>query len=144
MLRQTDTYFRVETGRLKIREFSRGRAELIYYRRNERKGARWSEYEIVTFGDAKNLKRILARLLGVWVVVRKSRLLFYYKGIARVHIDHVQGLGDFIEIEVIAKRNRRKVKLVHDELIGLLGIRPDEKIACSYSDLIDSNADRLG
>ena len=135
ILRQTDTYFNVRVGRLKLREVQGGRAELIYYRRNEKKGPRWSEYEIIDVRQPKDLKRALADALGVKAIVRKVREVYYYRKIARIHVDSVRGLGKFIELEVISKGNGSRVKPIHDELVKLLGIGWDDRIACSYSDL---------
>jgi adenylate cyclase, class 2 len=136
VLRQTDTYFNVRTGRLKLREVPGRRGELIYYKRHEKRGPRWSDYEIVKVMEAKRIKETLSRSLGVAAVVKKVRSVYYFKRIARIHFDNVRRLGKFIELEVISKGDSREVKIIHDELVKLLGIRKEEKIATSYSDLI--------
>jgi adenylate cyclase, class 2 len=136
VLYQTDRYFNVRKGRLKLREVLGRGSELIYYKRNEKSGPRWSDYEIVRIKDPKGLRRCLTRALGLRVIVRKKRCLFYYKRIARVHVDSVRGLGNFIELEVISNGKSRDAKLVHDELVKHLRIKRKETIRCSYSDMI--------
>ena len=107
-LLQTDTYFRFKNGRLKLREFCNGKAELIFYHRNEKKGRRCSNYSILSISDTKKTKEFLKRAFCIDVVVRKSRLVYYYKGQARIHLDRIKKLGMFIEFEVFLKRDRKK------------------------------------
>ena len=134
---QIDTYFKVRTGRLKLREFSSEKAELIYYRRIEGKGERWSKYYICPVKSPLTLKNLLRIALGTRIVVRKSRRLFLYKG-ARIHIDSVFRLGHFIEIEVVVKKGRDNARSLFDEIIRLFKIEKESIIACSYADLLEA------
>src|SRR5208283_95016 len=84
---QTDTYFRIKSGRLKLREFVHGKAELIFYHRNEKKGRRWSHYSILNISEIKNTKSFLKEAFGIDVIVKKTRLIYYYRGEARIHLD---------------------------------------------------------
>ena len=136
ILVQRDTYFRVKSGRLKLREFGEGKAELIYYKRNEKKGRRWSEYSILCISDSKITKELLKNALGIDVVVRKKRHVYYYKGGARIHFDKVTSLGTFIEFEVQRRRNKEKAIVLYNELMEIFGIDDKNVIRCSYSDLI--------
>src|SRR4051812_25148187 len=76
-LSQTDTYFRVEHGRLKLREIRseiEGEwAELIAYQRPDQQQSRWSDYQLVPLAaeTAEAVKQALASCCGVWVVVTK-------------------------------------------------------------------------
>ena len=135
-LLQTDTYFRFKNGRLKLREFGNGKAELIFYHRNEKKGRRWSNYSILSISDTKKTKEFLKRAFGIDVVVRKSRLVYYYKGQARIHLDRIKKLGMFIEFEVFLKRDRKKAILLFNELVDVFGIEGKNVIRGSYADLI--------
>ncbi len=101
---QTDTYFRVESGRLKLREFANGKTELIFYHRNEKRGRRWSYYSVLNITEVKNTKAFLKNAFGIDVVVRKTRHVYYYRGEARIHLDRVKGLGMFVEFEVFQKK----------------------------------------
>ncbi len=136
---QIDTYFQVSTGRLKLREFSTAKAELIYYNRIEGKGERWSKYCISPVKSPSMLKNLLRIALGTRIVVRKSRRLFFYKG-ARIHIDSVFRLGHFIEIEVIVKKNRDEARSIFAEIIRLFNIEQDSIIECSYVDLLEKKS----
>ncbi len=136
ILVQTDTYFRVESGRLKLRESGDGRSELIFYRRNEKKGRRWSDYSILNVSDTKKVRVFLEEIFGVDVVVRKTRHVYLYKRQARVHLDRVKGLGLFIEFEVVRKRDTKKAILLYRKLIDIFGIERKNVIRCSYADLI--------
>ncbi len=133
---QTDTYFRIKSGRLKLREFANGKAEMIFYHRNEKRGRRWSYYSILNISEAKNTKAFFKEAFGIDVVVRKTRHVYYYRGEARIHLDRVKGLGMFIEFEVFRKKDKRKATLLYNELVTIFGIDKKKLIRCSYSDLI--------
>lgn len=97
-LHQMDTYFRVPSGRLKLRDYGDGRAELIHYHRPDVAGAKLSEYEVVPCEPG--LAGLLSRALGVVTVVEKTRTLSLWKSV-RIHLDLVAGLGDFLEFEAV-------------------------------------------
>ncbi len=133
--RQTDTYFRVASGRLKLRERSGGSSELIFYERAERAAKRVSDYFLYRVEDAGSLKRFLARALGVRVVVAKRRAVYLYEN-ARIHLDAVRGLGQFAEIEVIIDRGERQARELMEELLRELRIETKDLIRASYADLL--------
>lgn len=137
---QIDTYFRVNRGRLKLREFSGTKAELIYYERIEGKEERWSKYYISPVRTPSKLKNLLNIALGTRTVVRKTRRLFFYRG-ARIHVDSVFRLGQFIEIEVIVKKSRDKARRVFAEIVGLFNIDKNSIISCSYMDLLERKSE---
>src|ERR1700733_6273199 len=91
---QTDTYFKVNKGRLKLRE---GNIEnnLIYYERNNMAGPKDSHFDLVKVQDAVTLKRVLTLSLGIKVIVRKRREIYYIDNV-KFHIDNVPGLGSFV------------------------------------------------
>jgi len=134
LLHQTDTYFRVPHGRLKLREEDTT-SHLISYERSDDAVARESRYRLVPVSDPAGLKDALSDALGVLVVVEKSRRLLLWQG-ARIHLDEVRGLGSFIEIEAVADpvsdlsaEHRRA-----SELQDALTITSDRIVAFSYSD----------
>ncbi len=106
LLEQVDYFFPVDQGRLKLRvEQSslpdRGNhAELIAYHRTDEQAARASNYLICPTQEPDQLRQTLDRALGAGPVVRKIRELYLY-GRTRIHLDEVEGLGDFVEIEVV-------------------------------------------
>ena len=102
---QVDTYFAVPSGRLKLREITEGgneRAELIGYTRPDEAGARWSEYYRADFRPEQiaPLIAMMKQTIGVRVVVRKDREVVV-TGRTRIHLDHVQDLGHFVELETV-------------------------------------------
>jgi len=133
-LHQTDTYFRVPNGRLKLREEG-AIAQLISYERSDETVARESRYRLVPVSDPTGLKDALSDALDVLVVVEKYRHLLLWQGV-RIHLDEVRGLGCFIEIEVVADpasdlsgEHRRAT-----DLQDALAITPEQIVAFSYSD----------
>ncbi|HTR81757.1 MAG TPA: class IV adenylate cyclase [Bacteroidota bacterium] len=136
VLHQTDTYFELNAGRLKLRQFLKGKAELIYYKRSEGRGPRWSNYTRIELKDGRELRGILTRIMGIKIVVKKKRMLFLYKSAARVHVDSVNRLGNFVEIESMSTKGRAKAKLIFHELVKALNIDKAQTIRGSYSDLM--------
>lgn len=134
---QTDTYFRVTTGRLKLREGSIEN-NLIYYERDNQAGPKLSSFQLVKVPDAAGLKAVLARSIGVKVVVEKKRDIFYISNV-KFHIDEVPGLGAFVEIEagnLLADFSREQLLEQCDFYMAELGIRPEALLEVSYSDLL--------
>lgn len=135
--RQIDTYFRVAHGRLKLRESLQSGPELIHYIRGDVAGARESHYQLYRVEDAEGLKTILEKALGVKAVVAKRREI-YLIGNVRVHLDKVQDLGSFVELEGIVE-NLAELVYVGDEVQRLrqaLGIEDHALVKESYADLI--------
>ena len=133
-LHQTDTYFRVPHGRLKLREEDTT-AQLIAYERPDQAVARESRYRLVTINDPQGLKEALSVALGVLVVVEKSRRLLLWQR-ARIHLDDVRGLGSFIEIEAVADpaSDLTSERSEASEVQDALAIAPEQVMAVSYSD----------
>jgi adenylate cyclase class 2 len=135
ILNQTDTYFKVKKGRLKLREINGKRSELIYYKRGNLKGSRYSDYVVIPVAEPKAIKSLCGILFDVKTVVKKRRMLFLYKN-ARIHIDIVSGLGTFIEFEVLVHHGKRQARRLMDFLILEFGISKQATIAGSYSDMM--------
>ena len=134
-LRQTDTYFAVARGRLKLRETVGFQAELIFYERDEVSEARPSDYSVVAFKDAGDLREALSRALGVVAVVRKRRTLLLLDT-TRIHLDNVEGLGSFIEIEVPVSGEGQSAAERLTALIASLGLTWDDCVRQSYADVV--------
>jgi len=134
---QTDTYFNVLHGRLKLRQ---GNIEnnLIYYERNNQAGPKSSHFQLVAVPDAEALKEILSASLGVKVIVQKKREI-YFIGNVKFHIDEVPGLGSFAEIEAsnkYADLPQEKLQEQCDFYMRELKIKDEDLISVSYSDLL--------
>ena len=134
-LKQTDTYFKVKQGRLKLREINKKELELIYYRRGDSKGNRYSDYTVLPLQRKEAAKRVLESLFETLVVVRKRRELFLYKN-SRIHIDTVAGLGAFVEFEVLVVRGERQAQDLMSSLRREFGINSASLIGGSYSDML--------
>ena len=135
---QTDTYFNVRNGRLKLRE---GTIEnnLIYYERNNQAGPKNSTFSLVRVEDAKGLKKVLEKSCGIKMIVRKRREI-YYIGNVKFHIDEVPGLGSFVEIEAgNISVNKTATELLEQCNFYLkeFGIKDEDLVAESYSDMMD-------
>jgi predicted adenylyl cyclase CyaB len=134
---QEDTFFNVPSGRLKLRIFEDGTGELIQYERENTEGPRESRYVRVSTDDPQNLKLALAAALGIKGVVRKTRTLIMV-GKTRIHFDEVEGLGNFIELEVVLHPDAKVADgvLVAEALKVRLEIRKQDLVASAYIDLI--------
>jgi len=135
---QTDTFYVCPHGRLKLRQFAEGEAELIAYERADTKGLRHSSYERVPMPADQELHRALERSLGVRAVVRKRRELWLI-GTTRIHLDRVEGLGDFVEIEVVLAEGQTHSQGESEgqRLMQGLGILPEHELAVAYVDLLE-------
>jgi adenylate cyclase, class 2 len=100
-IRQRDTYFNVARGGLKLREESPGQTHLIQFERADKPQQRESRYRIVIVEDGPGLRAVLEAALGVRVVVAKCRHVHVWRDV-RIHLDEVDGLGTFIELEAVA------------------------------------------
>jgi homotetrameric cytidine deaminase len=134
---QRDTYFSRASGRLKLREQEPGEAELIHYRRSDEAGARTSSYRRVPAGAADALREALHAAYGTLVVVEKRRRLLLLDAV-RVHLDEVEGLGSYLEVEAVAPGDSdladEHAKVA--ELRAELEVDDDALVAASYSDLL--------
>lgn len=139
VIKQHDIFFHSATGRLKLRKFQDGSGELIQYERQNAITPQLSTYEKVSLnsGDCLLMDNILTKSNGRIGVVNKTRRL-YLIGQTRVHIDNVEGLGDFLELEVVLKEEE-DVQIGEDiakDLMITLGIKEKDLIANAYIDLL--------
>jgi predicted adenylyl cyclase CyaB len=137
IIHQEDIFFRSGSGRLKLRILSDDSGELIYYRRPDTVGARMSDYTVYRTDRPRQLRALLAQALGETVTVRKKREL-YMAGQTRIHLDEVEGLGTFLELEVVLRPGQsfEEGSRIAGELIGKLGINEADLVPCAYGDLI--------
>ena len=134
---QRDTFFNVEHGRLKLREFPDSPAQLIYYQRSDINGPKLSDYQITESQDPEGLKGILSDAYTVIATVAKTRRLML-SGRTRIHIDQVEGLGNFIELEVVLSEGESisEGESEAKQLMDSLQIREEDLISEAYVDLI--------
>jgi predicted adenylyl cyclase CyaB len=138
VIEQHDTFFSTARGRLKLRRLGPEQGELIAYDRGDTEVPRLSSYTIVPTDHPDELADVLAQHLPVRGAVRKLRRL-YLIGQTRVHLDAVEGLGSFVELEVVLRPDQSPeegVAVVYD-LMDRLGIAPADLVAHAYIDLLE-------
>ncbi len=137
-IKQRDYFFQCDGARLKLRIFESGQGELIRYEREDRAMARCSQYQIVRTPDPFILLDILTRTLGRTGEVKKTREL-YMIGQTRVHLDRVEGLGDFLELEVVlrAEQSEAEGQEIAGGVLKELGIEKEQLVAEAYVDLLE-------
>jgi predicted adenylyl cyclase CyaB len=140
LLTQEDTFFQVPKGRLKLRVLSPSEAQLIYYERADRAGPKTSNYFVTPVADPSSLLAVLSAGLGVRGVVRKQRWL-YMVGRTRIHLDLVEGLGSFLELEVMLapEEPEESGRQVAVRLMEALGVRQEDLVQGAYMDLLSSS-----
>jgi adenylate cyclase, class 2 len=145
LLVQRDTYFGVASGRLKLREdLQRATGELIFYRRARDPGLRSSSYWRAPAIDPAALLGLLTAAHGVAGVVTKRRRLFLHRNV-RIHLDDVEGLGSFVELEsvlAVAGDESAKEAEALAEVVAALGLAGRETIAEGYLELMSASGQR--
>lgn len=144
-LQQDDSFFRCQRGRLKLRVFDDGQAELIAYDRPDEGGPRTSTYVRTPVADPASLRDALGAACGLAGRVRKRRTL-YLIGRTRVHLDEVDGLGDFVELEVVLGDDEAAAIGVEEAraLMQRLGIVEDALVEGAYLDLLGAGPPAAG
>ena len=135
---QEDVFFTTPQGRLKLRILASDRGQLIYYTRPDQEGPKRSDYHISLTSDPENLRRVLELAYGVRGVVRKTRYL-YLVGQTRVHLDEVQGLGQFMELEVVMQDGQSDAEghAIAQDLMSALGVETSDLLEGAYMDLLE-------
>lgn len=139
---QVDTFFACTKGRLKLREFADGSAELIAYERPDVTGPKTSSY-VRSKCEPDSMKSALDNSLGTIGVVKKSREVFFV-GPTRVHLDRVDGLGTFLELEVVLDGqtdepvNEKSGQKMAHEILAQLEVSNSSLIGVAYFDLLQA------
>ena len=135
---QEDTFFHIPHGRLKLRVIGPDHGQLIYYQRPDAAGPKRSDYLISVTAEPETLKTALAAALGVRGVVKKQRWL-YLVGQTRVHLDQVEGLGSFMELEVVLEpgQSAAEGQAIAADLMSQLDIHATDLVEGAYIDLIE-------
>lgn len=136
---QEDTFFNILQGRLKLRILAEDKGQLIYYTRPDQEGPKRSDYHIYYTSDPANLKRLLGLAYGIRGVVRKTRYLFLV-GQTRIHLDDVEGLGKFMELEVVLQDGQSEAEgqAIAEHLMVSLGIEEADLLELAYMDLLET------
>jgi adenylate cyclase class IV len=132
---QRDTYFAVAHGGLKLREEQPGRPHLVQFERASEPQQRESRYRIIEVSDGEALCAALAAAIGIRGVVAERRHLLLWQSV-RIHLDEVEQLGTFIELEAVAPPDsdltaeHRLVATLRDAL----GITDERLVALGYAE----------
>jgi predicted adenylyl cyclase CyaB len=138
---QDDTFFHCESGRLKLRTFTATQGELIFYRRANEQGPKESFYVRTPTASPESLRECLRLAYGEAGRVVKHRTL-YLVGRTRVHLDRVDGLGHFLELEVVLQEGERAEAGIQEahSLMAQLGVERSHLVEAAYVDLLAQSA----
>lgn len=144
VIEQEDTFFNCPNGYLKLRRFSEIEGELIYYWRPDSVEPRESQYIRSLSRDPRSLCEALSIALGVRGVVHKRRTL-YLTGQTRIHLDEVENLGSFVEIEVVLSPQQTVSEGIHivNEIMEKLGISRDDLVEKAYIDMLKPTDNKI-
>lgn len=135
--KQTDTYFKVDKGRLKLRQGNIENA-LIHYFRNNQAGPKRSDVSLYKTESGAELKDVLQQALPVLAVVTKRRSIYFIENV-KFHVDEVENLGSFVEIEAIDRDGdigEEKLREQCQYYLDLFKIKGEDLIEVSYSDMM--------
>jgi predicted adenylyl cyclase CyaB len=134
---QDDTFFTCERGRLKLRAFSANEGQLIFYQRPNQTGPKESFFIISPTSSPDMLREALSLAYGQAGRIRKHRTL-YLVGRTRLHLDQVEELGHFLELEVVLSEGEPSARGVEEahKLMAALGIASTQLIEGAYVDLL--------
>jgi predicted adenylyl cyclase CyaB len=139
VLEQDDTFFSCPNGRLKLRDQFAAGAELIFYQRADASGPKESFYVRTPVPDPQAMRMLLQQAYGQTGRVRKRRVL-YLAGRTRIHLDAVEGLGEFLELEVVLRdgESAEEGALEANQIMAALGIGPQQLLQGAYVDQLES------
>ncbi|CAB4001389.1 Hypothetical predicted protein [Paramuricea clavata] len=134
---QEDVFFHAPNGRLKLRILQERPSQLISYSRSDQSGPKLSTFYITEIPKPEDLKKTLETSLGIKGVVKKERLLFLV-GQTRIHLDRVENLGCFMELEVVLRENQttEEGSEIANDLMKKLNVEEKDLITCAYMDLL--------
>jgi len=133
VLNQKDIYYKVENGLLKLR-IENDNETLIFYDRNEKSAKRWSDYFLLDLTN-QNAEQFLSKFLKKIVEVKKVRELYLYNN-TRIHLDKVDKLGYFLELETRVVNGLRDAERRFKYLVDLLQLKRYNEIRDSYRNLL--------
>jgi adenylate cyclase class IV len=159
ILVQRDTFFAGARARLKLRVIEGAPAELppcrvgpatsasdlgagrlIAYERPDVPEARTSRYQIARVEDPEAVAAVLSQALGTCGIVRKRRRLYVHRH-TRIHLDEVDGLGTFVELEtVVSGQPEDEAKRELAEVAEALALLDEERIAVPYVVLLAADS----
>jgi len=136
---QKDTFFNTPSGRLKLRE-TKNESAIMYYDRPNSFEPKQSDIALSFTENPYTLKSVLSKSNGIRGIVKKKRILYKYEQ-TRIHLDNVEGLGGFIELEVVLKENQsaQDGESIANDLMNKFSIKTTDLIDVAYIDLLETN-----
>ncbi|XP_052850389.1 uncharacterized protein LOC128261019 [Drosophila gunungcola] len=139
LIEQRDVFFESPLGgRLKLRYLpAPSRSQLVYYDRPDVAGPKLSKFNKTEVDEPEVLEKILRQSNGALGVLAKRRHLFLH-GQTRIHLDEVQDLGHFMELEVCLRPEQtlQQGQTIAEELSKELGIQEEDLMTGSYFDAL--------
>jgi len=141
VINQEDVFFNIRSGRLKLRILAKDRGQLIHYNRPDQDGPKRSDYQIYETSNPESLRNVLALSYGVRGIVKKVRYL-YMVGQTRIHLDDVEGLGQFMELEVVMQEGQSDAdgQSIAEGLMAGLGVESNDLLNVAYMDLLEKRS----
>ncbi|MBZ0178696.1 MAG: class IV adenylate cyclase [Melioribacteraceae bacterium] len=133
ILEQKDIYYRNSKGLLKLRRVNE-EYEFIFYDRDESAENRWSNYSILKIADPYP-EEFFDKIFEKEIIVEKTRKLYLYKN-TRIHLDSVNNLGDFLELETVVVNGQESAKEEFDFVYDSLSLSNYKELRTSYRDLL--------
>lgn len=133
VLHQKDIYYKVPSGLLKLR-IENGKQTLIFYERNEESKKRWSDYFLLDI-SSKDAEKFFDKFLERVIEVKKVRELYLFKN-TRIHLDKVEKLGYFLELETRVVNGLRDAEKRFNYLIDLLDLKKYPELRNTYRNLL--------
>ncbi|KAG4067317.1 hypothetical protein HA402_000308 [Bradysia odoriphaga] len=135
VIKQSDVFFNVTTGRLKLRFLENTKSQLIQYQRPDVEGPKLSQFTILQTDEPEKLCQMLTACIGIKGEVVKTRHLFIYNQ-TRIHLDDVKNLGTFLEFEVCLQPEQtiEYGTEIANEMMKIFDIRKDDMIQGAYLD----------
>ena len=137
IIKQEDTFFNCENGRLKLRILSKDNGILIFYNRPDATGPKTSEYYLSSTQEPLRLLDVLERSYGSCGKVKKTRKV-YMIGRTRVHLDRVENLGDFLEFEIVLQDDEeiKEGETEAKQLMEAFNISETDLLSSAYVDMM--------
>ncbi|MFD2245157.1 class IV adenylate cyclase [Pontibacter ruber] len=134
---QTDTYYEADYGKLKHRQ---GNIENVLIHYNRKSGGGTKQTEVLLYlkhPGAETINQICGSQ-KVLAQVKKLRKIFFI-GNVKFHIDYLEELGHFVEIEAIDLDGSLGLDMLNQQCHyykELLQIEEDDLVTSAYTDLI--------
>lgn len=133
VLHQKDIYYKVPSGLLKLR-IENGKQTLIFYERNEKSKKRWSDYFLLDI-NSNDADKFFDKFLERVIEVKKVRELYLFNN-TRIHLDKVDKLGYFLELETRVVNGLRDAEKRFSYLVDLLDLKKYPELRNTYRNLL--------